>query len=272
MEDVASLARKYGRGLFASMFVRDGYEDLIVGYEKALDMGADVFVLEAGPFNRSKDRLESFAKAVVMARILVPGKVVATNGAYEDECRIGLRAGLNAIISGFPKNHHGYMCGYSPGTAKRGNFGVPRIIKIIQDEIKGNSTNVPAQRRELEAIARAIKVAGLPNLYPNKIRWSTVGDAHWVCVANSPVYERMEVTATASSMRRDLGGASVALLGGRFTSWAIAKELDGVVDEIIISDVDPWVEKVTVETLREGLKSDIVGANGESIYIGTERV
>lgn len=262
MEDVASLARKYGKGLLAIMFVGDGYDDLIVGYEKALDMGADVFVLEAGPFNRSKDRLESFAKAVATARILVPGKVVATNGAYEDECRIGLRAGLNAIISGFPKNHHGYMCGYSPGTAKRGNFGVPRIIKIIQDEIKGNSTNVPAQRRELEAIARAIKVAGLHNLYPNKIGWSTVGDAHWVCVANAPVYERMEVTATASSMRKDLEGASVALLGGRFTSWAIAKELDGAVDEIIISDVDPWVEKVTVETLREGLKSDIVGANG----------
>ena len=64
-----------------------------------------------------------------MARILVPGKVVATNGAYEDECRAGLRAGLNAIITGFPNNHHGYMCGYSPGTARRGIFGLPPSYK-----------------------------------------------------------------------------------------------------------------------------------------------
>ena len=65
-------------------------------------MEADVFVLEGGPFNQAPDRLDAFAKAIAIARILVPGKIVATNGAYEDECRVGLRAGLNAIITGFP--------------------------------------------------------------------------------------------------------------------------------------------------------------------------
>ncbi|MDP3034444.1 MAG: FeGP cofactor biosynthesis family protein, partial [Methanobacteriaceae archaeon] len=56
---------------------------------------------------------------------------------------------------------------------------------------------------------------------------------------------------------------SVALFGGRFVSWAMAKELDGLVDEIIISDTDPWVEKVTVDNLRSELKTDIIQANSD---------
>jgi hypothetical protein len=85
-KEVADLARKYRKGIEAIMFVGDGYEDLMSGFSTALDMGSDVFVLEGGPFNTAQDRLTAFARAVAIARILVPGKIVATNGAYEDEC------------------------------------------------------------------------------------------------------------------------------------------------------------------------------------------
>lgn len=262
-EETASLAKKYGKGLEAIMFIGDGYDDLITGFEKALDIGADVFVLEGGPFNNSKNRLDAFAKAVAMARILVPGKVVATNGAYEDECRAGLRAGLNAIITGFPNNHHGYMCGYSPGTARRGIFGLPRVIKMIKEEVKCQSTNIPIQRGELEALARAVKIVGPENIYPKKIGSLEVGDAHWVTLANSNLYKNVRIEKNADDVVCNLKGDNVSLLGGRFVSWSIAKELDGVVDEIIISDIDPWVEKATVQNLKEELNSNVIGAGSD---------
>lgn len=72
--EVAELAKKYGKGVEAILFTGDGYEDLISGFTAALDLGADVFVLEGGPFNCATDRLTSFAHAVAVARILVPGK------------------------------------------------------------------------------------------------------------------------------------------------------------------------------------------------------
>ncbi len=73
------------------MFIGDGYDpDLFTGFEKAIGIGADVFVLEGGPYNGAKNPVEAFAKAVAASRILCPGKVVGTNGAYERECRIGL--------------------------------------------------------------------------------------------------------------------------------------------------------------------------------------
>lgn len=259
-ENVANLAKKHGKGLEAIMFIGDGYDDLITGFKDALDIGADVFVLEGGPFNNSKNRSDAFAKAVTMARILVPGKVVATNGAYEDECRAGLRAGLNAIITGFPNNHHGYMCGYSPGTARRGIFGLPRVIKMIKEEVKCESTSIPVQREELKALTRAVKIAGQNSIYPNKIGSFEVGDAHWVTLANSNLYKNIDINKSAKDVANDLKGGSVSLLGGRFVSWVIAKEIEGLVDEIIISDLDPWVEKVTVQNLREELNTDVIGA------------
>lgn len=259
-EEIASLAQKYGKGVEAIMFIGDGYDDLVTGFSKALELGADIFVLEGGPFNQSSDRLDSFAKAVAMARILVPGKIVATNGAYEDECRVGLRAGLNAIITGFPKNHHGYMCGYSPGTAKKGNFGLPRVIKIIKEELKPGLTSVPIQRGELEALASSIKAVGPENVYPQKIGDFTLGDAHWAVVPNSPIYEKVEVQRTIQGIHESLTGNSAALIGGRFVSWALARELNNDIDEIIISDKDPWVEKVTVDILNKELPSTIIGA------------
>lgn len=262
-EEIANLAKEYGKGVEAIMFIGDGYDDLITGFEKALELGADIFVLEGGPFNQSNDRLSSFAKAVTMARILVPGKIVATNGAYEDECRVGLRAGLNAIITGFPKNHHGYMCGYSPRTAKKGNFGLPRVIKIIKEELTDGLTNVPIQRGELEALACSIKAVGPENVYPQKIGDFTVGDAHWAVLPNSPLYDKVEIKRTIPSIHESLTGTSAALIGGRFVSWALAKELDNDVDEIIISDADPWVEKVTVDILSEELQPNIIGASSD---------
>ena len=257
---ISKLAKEHGKGLEAIMFIGDGYDDLISGFKKALEVGADIFVLEGGPFNQSHNRLENFAKAVTMARILVPGKIVATNGAYEDECRIGLRSGLNAIITGFPNNHHGYMCGYSPGTAKKGNFGIPRIINMIKEEVPGGLTNTPIQRGELEALARAIKVVGPENVYPNKIGWNTVGDAHWAVLPNTPLYKKVNVDMTIQEVPEILKGNNVALLGGRFVSWCLAKELDKELDEIIISDADPWVEKVSVQLLNQELDTNIIGA------------
>lgn len=269
-QEVADLARKYGKGIEAIMFVGDGYDDLIKGFTAALDMGVDVFVLEGGPFNCSTDRLTAFARAVAIARILVPGKIVATNGAYEDECRIGLRAGLNAIITGFPKNHHGYMCGYSPGKIKRGYFGLPRILQIIKEEVRDRWTHTPIQKGELEALARAVKVVGIDTVYPQKIRYTYVGDAHWACLPHTPVFSRTHVLKTVQdivSMALDGQiGDTVALLGGRFVSWAIAKKLDGVVDSIIISDVDPWIEHVTIDNLRSELHTEISPAKSSDTY------
>ncbi len=269
-EIVADIAKKHGKGIEAIMFIGDGYDDLITGFSEALRLESDVFVLEGGPFNLSANRLDDFARAVAMARIMVPGKVVATNGAYDDECRVGLRSGLNAIITGFPQNHHGYMCGYSPGTARRGNFGLPRIIQIIREEINcgcgcGGETNAPIGRGELEALATSIKVVGPHNVYPNKIGDFPLGDAHWVCIAQSPLYVKAQVENTVSDIVQmvDKGEIkdSVALFGGRFVSWAMAQSLDGLVDQIIVSDADPWVEKVTVDNLQSTLKTDILPAN-----------
>ncbi|MCK9152538.1 5,10-methenyltetrahydromethanopterin hydrogenase cofactor biosynthesis protein HmdC [Methanobacterium alcaliphilum] len=271
-KEVADLAKKHGKGIESIMFVGDGYDDLISGFNTALDMNADVFVLEGGPFNQAEDRLDAFARAVAIARILVPGKIVATNGAYEDECRVGLRAGLNAIITGFPQNHHGYMCGYSPGTAKRGNFGLPRVMQIIREEINcgcgcGSQTRAPIGKDELEALAASVKVVGPENVYPQKIGDTYLGDAHWVCIAQSPLYSKAQITNTVSDIAQMTKDGeikeTVALFGGRFVSWAMAKELDGMVDQIIISDLDPWVEKVTVNNLRSELKTDIIRGNSD---------
>jgi len=263
-KEVAELAKKYGKGLEAIMFIGDGYEDLIRGFTAAVDMGVDVFVLEGGPFNCAPDRLTAFARAIAMARILVPGKIVATNGAYEDECRIGLRSGLNAIITGFPRNHHGYMCGYSPGNAKRGKFGLPRILQIIKEEVNDRWTRSPIQKEELEALAKAVRIVGPENVYPKSFGGSFIGDAHWACLPQTPLYQRMKVLRTASDIKlmamESLIGDNVALLGGRFLSWAIAQKLDGNADQIIISDIDPWVEKITTEILRSELKTDIIPA------------
>ena len=64
--------------------------------------------------------------------------------------------------------------------------------------------------------------------------------------------------------------------GGRFVSWLVAKELDkNGIDEIIITDSDPWVEKVTVENLQEELNATVhIGHcnDRESGYVAKESI
>lgn len=260
-EDIAKLAKKYGRGLESIMFVGDGYDEVITGFEKSIQIGADVMVIEGGPFNRCENPTESFAKTVAAARILSPGKVVATNGAYEHEVRAGLRSGLNMVITGFPKNHHGYMCGYEPGTARRGKFGLPRIIQIINEEFPNRG--LPAQKHDLLAIATAVKIAGPDYIYPNKIGAYHVGDAHWATLVNSRMYQNIRLKHTLDDIVNLADGDTIALHGGRFISWVIASQLDKYVDEIIISDVDKWVLDNTVNNLQDCLNATIIGESDD---------
>ena len=260
-EDIANLAKKYKKGLESIMFVGDGYDEVITGFEKSIEIGADVIVVEGGPFNRCENTTESFAKTIAAARLLSPGKVVATNGAYEHEVRVGLRTGLNMVITGFPKNHHGYMCGYEPGTARRGKFGLPRIIQIINEEFPNRG--LPVQRQDLLALATAVKIAGPDYVYPRKIGQYYVGDAHWATLINSRMYENIELKHTLEDIVSQAQGNTIALHGGRFISWVIANELDKQVDEIIISDTDPWVQNITVNNLQDELNATIIPAKDD---------
>ncbi len=262
-KDIADLAKKYGKGLESIMFVGDGYDEVITGFEKSIEIDADVIVVEGGPFNRCENTTESFAKTIAAARILSPGKVVATNGAYEHEVRAGLRAGLNMIITGFPKNHHGYMCGYEPGTARRGKFGLPRVIQLINEEFPNRG--LPAQKHDLLAIATAVKFAGTENIYPNKIGSYYVGDAHWATLVNSRMYQNVELKYTLNDIVNLVEGNTISLHGGRFISWVLAKELDKHVDEIIISDVDEWVLNNTVNNLQGELNATIIAESNDEL-------
>lgn len=261
--DVADLAKKYGKGLESIMFVGDGYDEVITGFEKSIELGADVIVVEGGPFNRCENTTESFAKTIAAARILSPGKVVATNGAYEHEVRAGLRSGLNMVITGFPKNHHGYMCGYEPGTARRGKFGLPRVIQIINEEFPNRG--LPAQKHDLLAIATAVKLAGPEYIYPNKIGSYYVGDAHWATLVNSRMYQNIQLKHTLNDIVNLTEGNTVSLHGGRFISWVLAKELDKQVDEIIISDVDKWVLDNTINNLQDELNATIIAESDDKV-------
>uniref|UniRef100_UPI001BD246EA FeGP cofactor biosynthesis family protein n=1 Tax=Methanospirillum sp. TaxID=45200 RepID=UPI001BD246EA len=121
-----------------------------------------------------------------------------------------------------------------------------------------------------QVLARAVKVVGVENVYPKKIGQTYPGDAHWACLPHTPVYSQVNVLKTVqniASMALDGQiGDTVALLGGRFVSWAIAIKLDGVVDNIIISDIDPWVEHVTIDNPRSELQSDKIPANSSNSY------
>ena len=255
--DIANLAKEYGKGLESIMFVGDAYDEVITGFEKSIEIGADVIVVEGGPFNRCENTTEAFAKTIAAARILSPGKVVATNGAYEHEVRAGLRSGLNMVITGFPKNHHGYMCGFEPGTARRGKFGLPRVIQIINEEFPNRG--LPVQKQDLIALATAVKIAGPDYIYPRKIGSYAVGDAHWATLVSSNMYKNIKLKHTLDEIVNLAEGNTIALHGGRFISWVLANELDNHVDEIIISDVDKWVLDNTVTNLQDALDATIIG-------------
>jgi len=274
MKIVAEESKKQGKGLEGIFHIGDGYDDLIEGIKSCIQLDVDVFVIEGAPFNRSKDRLKAFAKSTAVSRILVKGGVVGTNGAYEDECRIGLRSGLNVILSGFSGNHHGYMCGYSPKTAKRGNFGVPRVLNIINEEIKSNNLNTSLLNYNLlNAIVKGSKFLnykGKSMIYPNTLGKYFIGDAHWVALKNSKLYSENNYNKTLEDIEPT---DKLGVLGGRYISWGMAKALKP--EEIYISDANPWVEWVSVKILSEsGInaygcngKDDEVLKNADKTYI-----
>ncbi len=41
------------------------------------------------------------------------------------------------------------MCGYEPGTARRGKFGLPRIMQIMKEEVHNPNVQVPVLKRRL---------------------------------------------------------------------------------------------------------------------------
>ena len=260
MKVVAEACKKYGKGLEGIFHIGDGYDDLIEGIKSCIELDVDVFVIEGAPFNCARDRLKAFAKATTVSRILVKGGVVGTNGAYEEECRVGLRSGLNIILSGFRDNHHGYMCGYSPGSAKRGNFGLPRVLSIVKEEIENRRLNTRLMDSTLsKAIVRGCKFLnyrGKGMIYPNTVGGLFVGDAHWVAFRNSNLYRMEEYNKTLDDIERV---DRLGLLGGRYIAWVMSKVLEP--EEVYISDPDPWVERATVKVLR-ATGIEVYGCNG----------
>jgi 5,10-methenyltetrahydromethanopterin hydrogenase cofactor biosynthesis protein HmdC len=249
MKIVANTAHKRGKGVEGIFHIGDGYDDLITGLKSCVDLEVDALVVEGAPFNRAKDRLKTFAKAIAVSRILVKGGVVATNGAYEDECRIGLRSGLNMILSGFSGNHHGYMCGYSPNTAKRGNFGAPRVLRIIKEEIEYNKLDTCLLTkpilRALTKSAKFLNYEGNSLIYPNKIGDFFTGDAHWVAVNNSNLADNLHTKTIDDIEKVDKLGA----LGGRYVAWGLIDALKP--EEVYISDANKWVEYATIKILND---------------------
>ena len=165
------------------------------------------------------------------------------------------------VITGFPKNHHGYMCGYEPGTARRGKFGLPRIIQIINEEFPNRG--LPVQKHDLLALTTAVKIAGPDYIYPGKVGSYAIGDAHWATLVSSNMYKNIELKHTLDEIVNLAQGNTIALHGGRFISWVLANELDKNVDEIIISDVDPWVQNISVNNLQEALNATIIPAEDD---------
>lgn len=113
------------------------------------------------------------------------------------------------------------------------------------------------------AIATAVKLAGPSNIYPNKIGAYHVGDAHWATLVNSRMYQNIQLKHTLSDIANLAEGNTIALHGGRFISWVIAKELDKQVDEIIISDIDKWVLDNTVNNLQDELDATIIAESDD---------
>ncbi len=77
------------------------------------------------------------------------------------------------------------------------------------------------------------------------------------------MYKNLTLKNDLNDIVNSVNGNSVALLGGRFLSWIIANELDKQVDEIIISDADPWVQHITVKNLQDALDATIIPGDGD---------
>lgn len=273
MLEVAETARKYGAGVGSIIAVGDGEEELLKGVKAIYEHKIDEAVLEGGPYNRHPNRPRAFAEGVVMLRLLTPGKVVATNGQYEDELRWGLRAGLNSVITGFPGNHHAYMSGYNPGEANVSKFGLPKVWEIMNEEVTDSYFEVPAGRRVAEIIAKSAMFLE-DYLYPfAEIGGIPIGDAHWVVLKASPMGKKNKPKITLSQLVEIIKERKVkklGLLGGRFVAWGIAKAVEGLVEEIVISDIDPYIEYVTKMILSENLNVKITTAGGDDEKVAKE--
>ncbi len=115
------------------------------------------------------------------------------------------------------------------------------------------------------SLATAVKIAGPNYVYPRKIGSYYVGDAHWATLVNSRMYQNIELKHTLEDIVNLAEGNTIALHGGRFISWVIANELDRHVDEIIISDVDEWVLKNTVDNLQDALNATVISEKDDRV-------
>ena len=79
------------------------------------------------------------------------------------------------------------------------------------------------------------------------------------------MYQNIELKHTLEDIVNLAEGNTIALHGGRFISWVIANELDRHVDEIIISDVDEWVLKNTVDNLQDALNATVIPEKDDRI-------
>jgi len=252
---VIEKAKSFGKGIGAIICVGNGKDELIKGLKACIDYEIDEIVIEGGPYNCAADRVRAFGEAVVMARIVSKGKIVATNGQYEDELKFGLKCGLNSVISGFPGNHHAYMSGYMPHEATVEKFGLPKVLEIMAEEIENSPFPVPADRTVSEVIAKSAGFLGRENIYPFKrIGGISVGDAHWFLLLNSPLGKKNKPKMTVEklvNLIKEKKIKKLGIIGGRFISWVIVEKLAETVDIIHISDKNQDIEKFTVEHLKK---------------------
>jgi len=264
---VVNFAKERGKGVGAIICVGDGEDELVRGVEACLRHGIDEIVIEGGPYNCAPDRRRAFGEAVVLLRVVSPGKVVATNGQYEDELIFGLECGLNSVISGFPGNHHAYMSGYKPGEASVNKFGLPKVWEIMAETVKDSYFPVPADRETALIIAKSAAFLGRENVYPfGKVGDQFIGDAHWFLLLNSPLSEKVELKLTLEDLIDTIVSRNVktvGLIGGRFLAWGIVRALSPFVDRFYISDRNLKVERITVEYLSKHFPAEFVGCNGD---------
>jgi len=247
--EVVEFAKSRKRGVGGIIAVGNGEDELIKGLKSAIELRIDEIVIEGGPYNKAKNRKRAFGEAVVAARIVSQGKIVATNGQYEDELRFGLNCGLNSVISGFPGNHHAYMSGYKREEISKEKFGLPKVLEIMAQEVKDSPFPSPADREVVKVIAASAKFLGCDYIYPNfKIGSIPLGDAHWFLLLLSPISKKIKLKYTLQELKERLIEKRVkklGVIGARFISWGIIHTLKETVEEFHISDKNLKVEEAT---------------------------
>jgi 5,10-methenyltetrahydromethanopterin hydrogenase cofactor biosynthesis protein HmdC len=265
--EVIKLAKEKRKGVGAIICVGNGEDELLNGLVACIENDIDEIVIEGGPYNTSHKRVRSFGEAVVMARIFSKGKIVASNGQYEDELRFGLKCGLNSVITGFPGNHHAYMSGYFPKDISTDRFGLPKIIEIMSSEIKSSPFPIPSDRKTLEIIAASAKFLGFDFIYPSfKLDDISLGDAHWFLTLSAPLSKSVNVNFTLASLKEFLIDKKIkrlGIIGTRFLSWGIVSFLSNEIEEIYLSDKSTFVEEATFKVLTKTLPLKIFRCHGD---------